>query len=477
MRLLRWLGGLFGVMWLLITSVLWTGRPPDGRLQDMLLSTPTTSKGGSYALATIGDIRRRQLTPLVDGSYAFIGHLDNGKWLLFAHTYPLDVSEFDLLRVSALDGKWEFLDTVFHVRGTPIAHWSPDHQWLVYLRRINSQIDLMARRVDQPQANNLTRGQVAWSNDNSQIPLSFSQDGQWVYFQAPSGQSQHFFRARLDGSRAEDLTPDFLENIVFRYAIPEHDLFVLLGQSEEGVATLGFLNSNNGSFQTFSDANIFILTFLQSHQLLIAATQSGITAFHLANLSEEWHIEATVSGNRIFVSTDETRFYFFSDYGREIRRIQWDGTGLTTLYALNNSQVLLNFDPDSETLLYFQTNNIGGPSEIWRYQVDGSMQRLATFPNYITVQQSVSSDEWVIFQVQSQPNEPYTATYRIHPDGTGLERILHGPSWWNDVVAFGPKWELHWQPPIHAILGAALLVISLLRWPKVRNRQSIASLN
>ncbi|GIK67255.1 MAG: hypothetical protein BroJett018_50490 [Chloroflexota bacterium] len=466
MRWIRWLGGLFGTLWLLITAVLWTGRPADGRLQDVLLST-TTSTGYSYARATVGDVKARQLTPL-DKGYVFVGAtLDWGAIFLVdisTSSNPMQ-STFDLYWLSLPDQQWQVVGAVstdpLYGNKYILFYWTPDHRWGVYPLRHGNTVDLMAIRADGQQVVNLTNGTVTGIRFDSVYPIVFSSDSQWVYFHGISGQQQHVYRVRLDGSDVQDIIYKIEDTVVLNYHDTENNLFVIFdrGPTTPGIVRIASDGTDLHLLGAPGGPVGYGMAYLPSHKLLITHNNLLLTAVRVTDGKLMWSYE-TGWINKVFVSEDENSLYFFL-YGPKVKRIRWDGTGLTTLYPLTPSQQPVSIDPDDETLLYVETHNDAGPYEIWRRRRGESPQKLATFAEGIR-QQVTPKENWLVFTHYSRP---FPSLYRIHPDGTGLERILNGPSEWNDVVAFGPKWELKWQPLIHAIFGTALLIISLLRLP------------
>ncbi|MBZ0320005.1 MAG: hypothetical protein K8L91_26575 [Anaerolineae bacterium] len=455
MRWIRWLGGLFGVTWLLITGVLWTGRPPDGRLQDVLLRT-SARNAYSYALATIGDIRPRQLTPL-DDDYYFVGASDNWEWLYFGYSdWSRPSNDAELRRFSPQTNTWYSLEKVLinferpHAVPVPV-YKIPNQERFIY----PSGRDVMVTNGDGTEIINLTNGRLG-NGMSYAMYTCFSLDNQWFYYLTIP--DYHLVRMRVDGTMVEDLTYLQITNSLLDFTEQEPQQLFNMCRTARGEYATGWMYSD-GLWAGISPVQIFLPT----HQLVIFY----IEAIDIRKDELVWQIDSG-SAFDIFASSDENTLYYFDDNGSKVRRIQWDGTGLTTLHTLNSFQTPLYFDPDNEILLYLESNNGTAPIELWRRTRDGVSQKLASFSNSIHLQRYPEPDkDWVVFRVESQP---YTATYRIHPDGTGLERILNGPSWWNYVEAFGPKWELQWHPPIHAIFGAALLVISLLRFPKAWNR-------
>lgn len=451
--------------WLLITAVLWTGRPPDGRLQDVLLQGSVSGRGYSYALATIGDNQARQVRPLRWDGHFYEGWSADGAFFFLAEPtgYPND-EEYKVYRVDWPAATLQLMDTAFP-KPINILSWSPDRNWIIYLHRENSQFDLVARRVDDSQSIRLTDGQFNWADTYPDLNLAFSSDQQWVYFNGPVGQIQHLFRVKLDGSHLENLTPNATVDVPLLYAIPEHNIYLVYGQAF-GHKSVGLIAPDGSSFLPFTTISPYQypIGYLPKRRLLLLDTWDGMSAFAINDGIEHWRIRATqLSYLDIFVTADESTIYYFGSHRKSLERISWDGTGRTTLLTFTPEQHPLTFDPNEEILMYSEALSKTGPYEIWRQKLGETPQKIASFATLLTSRRYIPNQEWFVFQTLPQPDKAYI--YRIRPDGTGLERILNGPSEWNDVVAFGPKWELKWQPLIHAIFGTALLMISCLRLP------------
>ena len=144
--------------------------------------------------------------PLTDGGgqWFFGGWSPDGQWMALVKYRNIQGGVDGSLWVMRPDGtdQRQLVDGISQLR---FAGWSPDSEWLLYAAEETFNVNSL---------NSVRLDGSAWHLLNPNLDyspqVSFSPDGAWVYFEAyvrSSASIRHIYRARLDGSDLQDLTP------------------------------------------------------------------------------------------------------------------------------------------------------------------------------------------------------------------------------------------------------------------------------
>ncbi|GIK67256.1 MAG: hypothetical protein BroJett018_50500 [Chloroflexota bacterium] len=472
MGLIRRVCGLFGTLLFIMNGLLWGGRPNDNPLEQILLGVSTNNNGWHYALGTVGGTELRYF-PQLTQEYTLLGWV--GNWLYFAYRpfASWNRPRYDLYRYSLLSKRLEKVASAYteaSINDTPTEFiWSDDEEWIVFPQvGMNGSVRLVSYLVSEMRLIKVMWGQVEYIRFG--LGFHVSPDSEWVYFMGGNGLALHFYRARLDGSGVQDLTPDTTCSLATAYAEPENDFFVFYCNPStfpDDPATIISINSEGQLIQDLGivpEYGVQIVDYLPKRQIVLInySVPQTFGAIRLADGRLLWSVEGVAT--QVWTPPDESVIVYRGTYGA-LERINWDGSSPMNLLLSYGFEFPTPTLSDN-AIWYINDHNSKGPLEIWRLEFDGTRQRLASFavgsPHEF---HTIEDGEWVIFWAGDQRNGPLTP-YRMRANGSDLQPLFEPPLVNAGVAAYRTRHTFHWRPLASLPMSGLLFSIAFLRFPK-----------
>lgn len=164
-------------------------------------------------------------------SASFFGYASDGAMILIGYD---ESYHSNLYRLEQVRGEPEKIasDVYGGAEGFQVW-WSPDHDWLFYLKYNGEKSTLYSIRADGSEGHNLSSDVISKGGVWSNPPPAISPDGQWIAFSAgDANDGSDVYRVQRDARGLQNLTDDWAGYEYVLGWLPNDNILLLLGPGD-----------------------------------------------------------------------------------------------------------------------------------------------------------------------------------------------------------------------------------------------------